>query len=224
MRQQGKIIKKMKEEITGLTEDYSGLLKYKSLDWNIAAFYRIGLLRQLFSKALYNIPLPKGLSPEEEDIYITQIEEIAIPIEDDAVQRFETAYQKAREFRISNEWTRKVLLSLNQYKPAEYPTFKDEKRLEVRELYTTSQLLMPKGARELLKGSATPEAQGGSADEAAPAEQSSPGTTRGQRSAKLPPEPSAAPSAAPSAPDSAPPAPSAPPQELEVEEIDLVEE
>lgn len=224
MRKQGKIIKTMKEEIAGLTEEYSALLKYKSLDWNIAAFYRIGLLRQLFSKALYNIPLPQGLSPEEEDIYVTQIEEIAIPIEDDAVQRFETAYQKAREFRISNEWTRKVLESLNQYKPAEYPTFKDEKRLEVRELFTTSQLLLPTKARELLKGAPSPTSppatEQGAEQGASQGAEKQP--TQDLRSPKMPSEANDAPS--PSA-DAPPIEPSSPAEdEIMVEELDLTEE
>ena len=144
MKQQGKVITKMKSEIVGLTEDYSKLLKYKSLDWTIAALYRIGLLRQIFAVALYELPIPAGLSIEEEDIYTTQIEEIAIPIEDEAVLRFETAFKKAREFRISNEWTKKILLSLNKYKPAEYPTFKDEKRLETSTSKSNTGFILPK--------------------------------------------------------------------------------
>ena len=146
MKQQGKVITKMKSEIVGLTEDYSKLLKYKSLDWTIAALYRIGLLRQIFAVALYELPIPAGLSIEEEDIYTTQIEEIAIPIEDEAVLRFETAFKKAREFRISNEWTKKILLSLNKYKPAEYPTFKDEKRLETSTSKSNTGFILPKAA------------------------------------------------------------------------------
>ena len=106
-------------------------------------------MRQIFSQALYDLPIPKGLSDEEKDIYITQIEERAIPIEDDAVLRFETAYQKAKEFRVSNKWTRKILSSLNKYKPTEYPAFKDEKRLEVRNILTTSQFILPKAAQKL---------------------------------------------------------------------------
>ena len=148
MREQGKIINKMKLEIAKLTEDYSKLLKYKSLDWNIAAFYRIGLLRQIFAAALYELPIPKGLTIEEEDIYTTQIEEIAIPIEDEAVKRFETAFKKAREFRISNQWTTKVLLSLNKYKPTEYPTFKDEKRLDTPLARSTAGFILPKEAEK----------------------------------------------------------------------------
>lgn len=148
MRMQGKIITKMKEEIAGLTEDYALMQRFKSLEWNIASFYRIGILRQLFAQALYDLPIPDGLTPEMEDIYTTQIEELAIPIEDEAVSRFETAYAKAREFKISNEWTKKILLSLNKYKPAEYPTFKDEKRLGSETIISNSGFLLPEAAQE----------------------------------------------------------------------------
>jgi hypothetical protein len=149
--QQGKVIKKMINEIAELTNEYSDLLQYKALDWSIAAFYRIGLLRQVFAQRLYDIPMPKSLTLEEQDIYLVKIEETAAPIEDEAVKRFEFAYQKARQFRVSNQWTAQILKSLNQYKPSEYPTFKKEKRLEVKGLRTTSQFILPKKAKDLIK-------------------------------------------------------------------------
>ena len=148
MRQQGKIIKKLKVEISELTEAYAEMQGFKSLEWNIASFYRIGLLRQLLAQTLYDLPIPAGLTPEMEDIYTTQIEELAIPVEDDAVKRFELAYSKAREFKISNEWTKKILASLNKYKPADYPIFKDEKRLTSTEIISTSGFLLPEAAQD----------------------------------------------------------------------------
>lgn len=230
LKQQGRVIKLMKEEIVGLTEDYSKLLRYKALDWTIAAFYRIGLLRQLFAASLYAVPMPSNLTPEEEDIYTTQIEEIAIPIEDEAVQRFEAAYEKAREFRIANEWTRKILLSLNKYKPAQYPTFKDEKRLEVRDLFTTSQLLLPKESRAMMAPPEEAPAEGAPAEGApaggAPADGAPAGGTPGagatqgaptapETGARAPKVPTAP--AAPTTPDPPPAAPA----EVDVEEVEL---
>jgi TolA-binding protein len=149
MKQQGQIINDMKKEIAGLTDDYSKILKYKALGWNIASFYRIGLLRQLFAQALYEIPIPENLTDEMRDIYTTQIEDIAIPIEDEAVKRFEEAYERAKEFRISNEWTQKILQSLNKYKPAEYPTFKTEKRMTFKQFVTNAYIALPKEAQKL---------------------------------------------------------------------------
>jgi hypothetical protein len=95
--------------------------------------------------------MSKSLILEEQDIYLVKIEETAAPIEDEAVKRFEFAYQKARQFRVSNQWTAQILKSLNQYKPSEYPTFKKEKRLEVKGLRTTSQFILPKKAKDLIK-------------------------------------------------------------------------
>lgn len=190
--QQGKIIKKMIGEIAELTNQYSDLLKYKALDWSIAAFYRIGLLRQVFAQRLYDIPMPKGLTLEEQDIYLVKIEETAAPIEDEAVKRFEFAYQKARQFRVSNQWTEKILLSLNQYKPSEYPTFKKEKRLEVKGLMTTAQFVIPKQAKELLEGKkkekpSSKSSPTGSESSASPSsDPASSKSTLGQKKPKIP--------------------------------------
>jgi TolA-binding protein len=147
-RRQGKIITKMKEEIARLSGAYGQLLKYKSLTWSIAVFYRLAIMRRIFAQNLYDLPIPDGLTEEEEDVYTSQIEEIAIPIEDEAIQRLETALKKAREFRISSQWTKKILAVLNLYKPTEYPTFKDEKRLETPSIISTSGFLLPVDAQE----------------------------------------------------------------------------
>jgi hypothetical protein len=105
-------------------------------------------MRRIFAQNLYDLPIPDGLTEEEEDVYTSQIEEIAIPIEDEAIQRLETALKKAREFRISSQWTKKILAVLNLYKPTEYPTFKDEKRLETPSIISTSGFLLPVDAQE----------------------------------------------------------------------------
>jgi hypothetical protein len=57
-----------------------------------------------------------------------QLEDVAVPVEDEAVRRFEQALTVARENRIVNEWTRRILAILNKYKPAQYPLLKEERR------------------------------------------------------------------------------------------------
>ena len=193
-RQQGKIIAKMKESIAGLSAAYGEkVIKYKSINWNIAVFYRLAIMRRIFAQNLYDLPMPAGLTPEEEDTYTGLIEEIAVPIEDEAVRRLETAYQKAKGFRIANEWTRKILAVLNLYKPTEYPTFKDEKRLETPSVTSTSGFLLPKeasaadseegaaqdepGTATPSQGDATPEARSKSLGKRSPKGATSTGTT-----------------------------------------------
>ena len=99
-------------------------------------------MRRIFAQTIYDLPIPSGLSVEEEDQYTTMLEEIATPIEDEAVQRLELAMQKSRQLKISNEWTRKILETLHLYKPRAYPLFKAEKRLSTPELHSNARFLL----------------------------------------------------------------------------------
>ena len=124
-----------------LRDRYGEVVQYKSFDWNLAAFYRLGQLFQIFAQGLYDAPIPSNFSAEEEDLYRTQLEDIAVPLEDEAVKKYEFAYEKAREFRITNEWTKRILESLNKYKPSDYPLFKEERRQVSRLMLTPPTLL-----------------------------------------------------------------------------------
>jgi hypothetical protein len=46
----------------------------------------------------------------------------------------------ARQFRVSNEWTKKTLESLNRFRPKEYPMLKEPKSV------IASELVFPDGA------------------------------------------------------------------------------
>ena len=74
-------------------------------------------------------------------MYRTQLEDIALPIEDEAVKRYVFAITKARELKIVNRWTKEILTSLNKYKPSEYPLFKEEKRMSAGRQLTTPRML-----------------------------------------------------------------------------------
>ena len=148
LRQQGKVIQQMQTQVKDLSRRYGDVLQYKSLDWTLAAFFRLGHIYQLFAERLYEAPVPEGLSADDEDLYRTQLEDVAVPLEDEAVRRYETAFQKAREFRITNEWTKRIVASLNKYKPSEYPLFKEERRMRVEQLLTPPRLLLPAGTED----------------------------------------------------------------------------
>ena len=141
LKNQGRVIKEMQKRIKDLSRRYAEVIPYKNFEWTLAALYRLGHLYQLFATALYEAPIPGGFGPDEEDMYRTQLEDIALPIEDLAVQRYEQAYEKAREFRVSNDWTKKILIALNKYKPSDYPLFKEERRMRVPVQRTPARLI-----------------------------------------------------------------------------------
>lgn len=123
--------KLLEQKVSGqkeLTGKYEEVYAYGSLEWTMAAAYRIGKMYQDFATSLYNVPIPFREDSEEYEIYRTQLEDIAIPLEDEAIRRYEATIAKARADKIVNEWTKATLEELNKYKPAEYPLYHEERR------------------------------------------------------------------------------------------------
>jgi hypothetical protein len=140
---QGKIIKKLQKRLPELTTRYAAVLQYKSLEWTLAALFRIGGLFEVFAIALYEAPIPESFNDEMRDLYQTQLEDLALPLEDEAVKKYEKAYEKAREERVTNAWTKRIVQALNKFKPSEYPLFKEEKRVSADRHLTPPRLLIP---------------------------------------------------------------------------------
>jgi hypothetical protein len=87
----------------------------------VAALYYIGLIYQEFSQALFNAPIPKGLNPEEVQLYQQELQSRATPIEEKAVEAYEKAVKKAFELDVYTDWVEKAYVALTQYKPDLYP-------------------------------------------------------------------------------------------------------
>jgi TolA-binding protein len=128
LNRQKRLLKKKIEGQKALTPKYEKVYEYRNLEWTLAATFRIGKMHQDFANALYEVPIPFKEGSEQYDIYRTQLEDIAIPLEDEAIKRYEGTIAKAREEKIVNEWTKKALEQLNQYKPGEYPLYHEERR------------------------------------------------------------------------------------------------
>jgi len=107
---------------------YGEILPYGSLDWNIAAYYRLGDIYRDFAQTLYQAPTPRGLSDDELDIYYTQVEDEGLKLENVAIERFERTVVEAGRLRVTNEWARRALVAINQYKPADFPLYRETKR------------------------------------------------------------------------------------------------
>jgi TolA-binding protein len=163
LRNQGRIVKAMQKQVKDLSRRYTEVLQYKSVEWNLAALYRLGHIYQLFAEKLYEAPIPAGLSADEEDYYRTQLEDIAVPLEDEAVKRYKLALEKGREFRVTNEWTKRIVAALNKFEPSKYPLFKEERRMAVTDQLTPAMIrFVPRGDEE-----DAPEKDSGDDDSAA---------------------------------------------------------
>lgn len=129
LTQMGKTLQRKEAMLYELEKAYIDIFPYKALDWTFAGYFRIGNIYQEYAKTLYSAPVPDSLTEEEEDLYMTELEDAGLRYENTAIERYETTLAKARELKVTNEWTRRALESINKYKPAEYPLLKQEKQV-----------------------------------------------------------------------------------------------
>ncbi len=147
LKSQGKLLKKKIEGQKLLNKRYESVFNYLSLEWVMAASYRKGKMLQNFATSLYDVPIPFADGSEQADLYRTTLEDLAIPLEDKAVETFEKMIAKSREDKIVNDWTKLALDELNKYKPADYPSYKEERR-EVEQRRLSGQPVMDVKAYE----------------------------------------------------------------------------
>ena len=107
----------------------------------MAAGFRLGSLFQGFAESLYQVPIPFEPGTERYNIYRTQLEDIAIPLEDKAVERYAQTVERAREAKVVNKWTKRALEELNKYRPEEYPLYKEARQARQRSIVTGRSLL-----------------------------------------------------------------------------------
>jgi tetratricopeptide (TPR) repeat protein len=113
-------------------EAYDTIIKYKRIEWSLAAFYRKGYALERFAQTIVETPVPaeiKRLGDEAIALYQDQLGQQTVALEDKAVESYIATLGEAKKNRISNEWTKKTLESLNRFRPKEYPVLKEPKEL-----------------------------------------------------------------------------------------------
>jgi tetratricopeptide (TPR) repeat protein len=90
-------------------------------EWTTASLYQIGFTYESFTKALLNSPPPDALSAQEKELYKQQIDEFVIPIEERALEAYESGWKKALELGIFNSWTAKMREALGRLNSELYP-------------------------------------------------------------------------------------------------------
>lgn len=104
-----------------LRDAFTKVTKYKSNEWSLAAFYRIGTLWENLADTFYNSnPFPEF--SEEFDQYEEIIYPQVVAAEAEAIKNYTICYDTGRDLKIQNEWTEKALQKLNKFKGSEeYP-------------------------------------------------------------------------------------------------------
>lgn len=113
-----------------LKDDYFSIIDLGDAEVGVKSLYHVGLIYQNFSLALFNAPVPNGLSMEQEQMYQEELQNRALPIEQKAIEAYEKAITKAFELNVYNDWTVKAYDNLTQYKPDKYPQRQGESYIQ----------------------------------------------------------------------------------------------
>ncbi|MCX7944684.1 MAG: tetratricopeptide repeat protein [Deltaproteobacteria bacterium] len=136
-----KQLKEKAEKLDKLVKEYTAILQMGQGDVGIAALCRIGMMYQDFTKTLLEAPIPKNLNEEQKEIYIAELQNMAFPVEEKAIEAYEKSLAKSYELSIYNEYSRIAQERLDGYKPGSYPDL-PETRYVAKE-YFYGQLFYP---------------------------------------------------------------------------------
>ncbi len=145
LQQQERLLGQKIEGVEKLSDEYRSVLSYQNLDWNLAAYFRIGNLLQRTAEELYEVPNPFDEGTDEFFVYQDALDDIAFPLEDAPIERYEETIDRARDNEIVNEWTIRTLAELHSFQPGNYPLYKEERRPTQRDLKVGIPLLSHEG-------------------------------------------------------------------------------
>ncbi len=138
-----------KAGVKKVNDAYDQVMKYKRVEWTLAAFYRKGHTLERFAQTILETPVPPEIKRLGEEAVVTYQDTLSgqtVALEDKAVEVYSAAWAEAKKYRVSNEWTKKTLESLNRFRPKEYPMLKEPKSL------VSQELVFPDGAVSSVTG------------------------------------------------------------------------
>ncbi len=108
------------KRIQDIEKMYTEILAIGDGEYGIAALTRIGLAYADFAQNIVSSPDPRGLDEEQLDMYRSELENMAFPLEEKAIEALEKATDKAYELNIYNDWTLMAQDRINKYRPGFY--------------------------------------------------------------------------------------------------------
>lgn len=100
---------------------YTEVIQMASPRWVAASAYRIGQMYKDFSDGLFALPLPSGLTEEQEFQYQDAIDEQAAPLQEKALTAFQAALRLALQHQAYNEWSSLSAKEISKLDATSYP-------------------------------------------------------------------------------------------------------
>jgi len=104
-----------------LAKKYEEIVGYADPDWTVAALVRVGELSQNLADSMLEAPVPGGLTPEQADIYVEELQKQALPLEETAILFYRKAVEVSNSKGIYNSWTLTAQDKLRKYETTRFP-------------------------------------------------------------------------------------------------------
>jgi TolA-binding protein len=114
------VLKVKNGRMAKLLAAYAEVIAIGSPRWSEAAFDRIGEAYRNFNKGLLDAPMPRGLDPEQQELYRSTLESQALPLEDKASEAFAKAIEVSRKSGVYSDWLLKAQDFLREYQADAY--------------------------------------------------------------------------------------------------------
>ncbi|MCB9026189.1 MAG: tetratricopeptide repeat protein [Bdellovibrionaceae bacterium] len=116
-KQQAKIVQSKLNLVNRLKEELKRIVKYDDAFQIVAALTLQGQALQHMSSALYNAPLPPGLDAEQSKIYKEEIDKLAKPLKDQAIENYKAALERGYSLGGYSDWMKKAIIELEKIVP-----------------------------------------------------------------------------------------------------------
>ena len=94
----------------------------------MASLFRVGEAGANLVKVIKDVPAPRGLSEDQGQLFKDKLEEMTLPIEEQAAQTMVLCLDKSAELAVFNEWTKRCLTYLEENRSTQYPKNTIEQR------------------------------------------------------------------------------------------------
>jgi len=135
-----------KRKLAELEKEYVNVLGLGIGDYGIAALTRIGLAYADLAESIVSSADPRGLNPEQLEMYRGELQNLASPLEQRAIEAFEKALAKAYELSVYDDWTLLAQEKLEKYHPGQYQTARQVAYVG-SEFFQTAPILKELGAK-----------------------------------------------------------------------------
>ena len=97
------------------------IIQMGSPKWVAASAFRIGQSYQEFAEALFDLPIPDDVPEEMHWEYEMSIDDLALPLQEQALDAFNNALRLALEYEAYNEWSSRSAAQISELETAMFP-------------------------------------------------------------------------------------------------------